>query len=53
VSPVKYEHHLRINSKDIPVTGRGDPWVFPVRYEHHLHIKSKAVPVAGRRDPQG
>jgi hypothetical protein len=48
VSPVRYEHHLRIKSKVISVNRLWRPiGVSPVRYEHHLHIKSKAIPVRG------
>jgi hypothetical protein len=48
VFPVRYEHHLHIKSKAIPVNRAW--WyigVFPVRYEYHLHVKSKATPVRG------
>jgi hypothetical protein len=50
MSPVRYDHHLHINSKAIPVTDNGGP-VSPVRYEHHLHINSKALPVTGNGGP--
>jgi hypothetical protein len=50
VFPVKYEHHLYIKSKDMPVTGSGGLLVFPMRYEHHLHIKSRTMSVTGRGD---
>jgi hypothetical protein len=48
VFPVRYEYHLHIRSKALPLTGRGDLYVFPVRCEYHLHIKSKALPLTGR-----
>jgi hypothetical protein len=48
VFPMRYEHHLHINNKAIPVRGRGGPYVFPVGYKHHLHVNSKAIPVSVR-----
>jgi hypothetical protein len=47
VLPVRYEHHLHIKNKTIPVN-RLWRHVLPVRYERHLHIKNKAIPVTVR-----
>jgi hypothetical protein len=45
--PVRYEHHLHIESKAI----RNRPWrlvcMLPVRYGYNLHINSKATTVTG------
>jgi hypothetical protein len=52
VIPVRYELHLHIRRKAIPVTGA---WrvtgVLRVRYEHLPHIKSKAIPITDRGGP--
>jgi hypothetical protein len=37
--PVRYELHLPINTKVIPVTGRGVPYRFSVWYEYHIYTK--------------
>jgi hypothetical protein len=40
VFPVKHGHHPHINSKAVPVTGRGGPWVCEVsRLPHCLEIQ--------------
>jgi hypothetical protein len=49
--PVRYEHHLHIKRKAIPVAGRGD--VFPARHQYNLHIKSTAISITGCVRPVG
>jgi hypothetical protein len=48
--PVKYEHHLHIKCKVIPVKSREGPPMFPVRSKY-LHVRNKAMPVTGRGGP--
>jgi hypothetical protein len=38
--PVRYEHHIHINNKSIPLTGRGDPHGLETSMIPHILDKS-------------
>jgi hypothetical protein len=48
VFPVRYEHHLHIKSKAIPVTGSGGPYCETSRLPHCLDNRLTAAVVSLR-----